>query len=127
MLTKQKNYNIIYIKIKHKIFMEVKKMKSYKEYPKKYLGGSDYAALTMVGCKENTGLTSAILHFGEDGIYDAYFVDENAEIGSHYELIATFNYWIKIYDDYNLTTSLSGSTINIYRAGDYGCIIQVIK
>lgn len=107
--------------------MEVKKMKSYKEYPKKCLGGSDYAALTMAGCKENTGLTSAILHFGEDGIYDAYFVDENAEIGDHYELIATFNYYMKIYDDYNLTTSLSGSTINIYRAGDYGCIIQVIK
>lgn len=107
--------------------MEVKRMKTYKEYPKKYLGGSDYAALTMVGCKENTGLTSEILHFGEDGIYDAYFVDENAEIGNHYELIATFNYWLKIYDDYNLTTSLSGSIINIYRAGDYGCIIQVIK
>lgn len=102
-------------------------MKTYKEYPKKYLGSSDYAALTMVGCKENTGLTSEILHFGEDGIYDAYFVDENAEIGNHYELIATFNYWLKIYDDYNLTTSLSGSTINIYRAGNYGCIIQVIK
>lgn len=107
--------------------MEVERMRSYKEYPKKCLGGSDYAALTMAGYKEDIGLTSAILHFGEDGIYDAYFVDENAEIGSHYELIATFNYWIKIYDDYSLTTSLSGSIMNIYRAGDYGCIIQVIK
>ena len=102
-------------------------MRSYKEYPKKCLGGSDYAALTMAGCKEDIGLTSEILHFRENGIYDAYFVDENAEIGDHYELIATFNYYMKIYDDYNLTTSLSGSTINIYRAGDYGCIIQFIK
>jgi hypothetical protein len=68
-----------------------------------------------------------VLDFGEDGVYGAYIIDENTEIGSHYSKVATFNDWLKIYDDDELTYKVYAEEINIYRAGDFGCIIQVIK
>ena len=91
-------------------------MRSYKEYEKVYLGGSDVAAITVTGC-------------GEDGLKaEIYLVDENAEIGSHYKLDATFNTWINVYDDDERTYHIypsPGAEIKIYRAGDFGCIIQI--
>lgn len=100
-------------------------MKNYKEYEEKFIGGSDIAALILVGCDEN-GLKTSHLNFGEDGSYRAYIVDENAEIGAHYKKVADFKYWFKIYDDHGLTYRVNAKEINIYRAGDFGCIIQVI-
>ena len=100
-------------------------MKNYKEYERKYIGGSDIAALVLVGCDEN-GAKTQLLDFGGDNSYMAYIVDENAEIGAHYKEVATFNYWLKIYDDHERTFSVYAKEIKIYRAGDYGCIIQII-
>ena len=104
-------------------------MKSYKEYKKVYIGGSDVAALTVTGCGDD-GLKAEILGFGADGWYDAYLVDKNAEISSHYSLETTFRTWINIYDDDRRTFHIytkPRSEIKIYRAGDFGCIIQVDK
>lgn len=99
------------------IMTENKKAKrTYKDFPTRYIGSSDIASLILVGCYKNLGLVMKPLHFGED-----------VEIGSHYEKIATFNSWLKIYDDEELTFDVSAKEINIFRAGEYGCIIQIIK
>lgn len=100
-------------------------MKNYKEYDERPIGASDVAALILVGC-DKSGLKTGILNFGEDGYYNAYIVDEDAEIGEHYQKVANFESWLKIYDDDDLTYRVNARKINIYRAGDFGCIIQVI-
>ena len=101
-------------------------MKNYKDYEKKLIGDSDIAALITVGCGEN-GLKTGMIHFGEDGNYLAYIVDQDAEIAEHYKKIDSFTHWLKIYDDWGLTLYVCGKEINVYRAGEMGCIIQVIK
>jgi hypothetical protein len=67
------------------------------------------------------------LYFGYDGGYSAYIVDGEAEIGHYYVKIATFYHWLKIYDDDGLECKFDGEEINVFRAGDFGCIIQIIK
>ncbi len=101
-------------------------MKNYKECGQQPIGDSDIATLILVGCREE-GLQIEQLHFGEDGSYDAYIINADTEIGSHYHKVATFHHWLKIYDDEGLTYKAEGKEINIYRAGEYGCIIQIIK
>ena len=100
-------------------------MKDYHEYKKVYIGDSDCAALTLSGFVKDKGLVATILNFNIDSSYHAYIVDENAEIGSHYVLKATFNSWVKIFDDNELVCTLGGDVIEFYRAGDAGCIIRV--
>ena len=104
-------------------------MKTYKDFETIYIGGSDVASLIMMGLKE-TGRTLEFLSFGEDGDYYAYLVDreENkpVEIGEHYKKVVTFTNWLKIYDDYESTLDIKGRVINVYRAGEFGCIIEVI-
>ena len=104
-------------------------MKTYKDFETIYIGGSDVASLIMMGLKE-TGRTLEFLNFGEDGEYYAYIVsrkeNEPVEIGEHYKKVATFTNWLKIYDDYESTLDIKGKVINVYRAGEFGCIIEVI-
>lgn len=95
---------------------------NYKSYEKKHIGSSDIASLTLRFPSE-----TKILNFGGDGSYHAYIVDENAEIGSHYTLEVSGNYWLKIYDDNGLSFEASAEEIRIYSAGSYGCIIQLIN
>lgn len=99
----------------------------YHMYDKEYIGSSDGAALTVTGGDKEIGLVSKILKFIEDGSYCAYIVDENAVIGDHYEKVMTFNYFIRIYDDDSLVAKFDGDVINIYRARDFGCIIQILN
>lgn len=96
-------------------------MTHYKEYDKKYIGSSDIASLTL---RFPGGVS--VLNFGEDGSYTAYVVDGKAELGEHYKQVLQAKYWLKIYDDTDLVRELDGDTITIYRAGDFGCIIQII-
>lgn len=101
-------------------------MKNYKEYGKVYIGSSDIAALTIVGMSDQ-GLTAKIIDFREDGIYTAYIIDDKGIVGDHYTKVATFNTWIKIYDDEGLKKELKvdiDKKIEIYRAGMRGCIIK---
>ena len=103
-------------------------MKSYKEFEQICIGGSDIATLILVGRYQEDGLKTQPLHFGEDGIYRAYLVyGSDVEIGSHYKKVATFNHWLKIYDDDEKTYEITAKEINIYRAGVFGCIIQIIN
>lgn len=105
-------------------------MKTYKDFEKQYIGSSDIAALIMSGYRNGDGLVTDLLHFGEDGAYSAYIVTEtedDVEIGSHYSKVASFNNWLKIYDDTGLSYNVEGSEINIYRSEMYGCIIQIVQ
>ena len=101
-------------------------MKTYKDFKQIPIGASDIASLVLVGCKPEQGAVTEMLHFGEDGLYHAYYVDEPAEIGEHYKLRTSFQSWLKIYDDTERTFSEYGN-FNIYRAGDFGCIIEKVK
>lgn len=107
----------------------------YKECAKKiWLGGSDIACLIAVGCvsddefQNSTDVLRCLpIHFGGDGFYQAYLVDENAEIGSHYEIVARFGSWLRIYDDNQLVFNHNAKMFEIYRAGNYGMIIRMIE
>jgi len=100
-------------------------MKSYKNYEKHFIGGSDIASLSLVGLEESGRLKHAFLNFGMDGSYSAYIVDKDAEIGGHYKLRDTFYGWLRIYDDEELVVEYHGKEIKIYRAGEMGCIVQI--
>lgn len=104
-------------------------MKTYKDFHKSHIGSSDVASLIMIGIKE-TGRSLEFLNFGEDGDYYAYIIyrkeNESVEIGNHYKKVVTFTNWLKIYDDCKCTFKTEGKEINVYRAGEFGCIIEVI-
>lgn len=102
-----------------------KKPKSYKEYSRQGLGWSDVAAVTLTGC-DVEGIRAEVLYFNYDGEYQAYVVDEYAEIGDHYHLVHTFKYWMRVYDDEERVVDFHADEIKVYRAGDAGCIIQLI-
>ena len=94
----------------------------YKEYPKMFIGDSATASLTV-----RYPMSAKALHFGESGVYEAYVVDENAEIGEHYKLVHAGRRLVKIYDDTSLSFSAAADSILIYRAGERGCVIQLIN
>lgn len=101
-------------------------MKSYKKYDNITIGFSDIAQLILrFPCQPPVEL-----NFGGDGEYIAYIVDEDAEIGAHYHEVARGDYWAWIYSDEGRTlridTAGNVGEIVVYRAGDYGCIIQII-
>lgn len=106
-------------------------MKNYKEYEKEFIGYSDIATLILVGFSEstmdNSGVRTLPLKFGGDGNYYAYIVDKDTEIPEHYDLKCVFDSWMKVYDDVELVKTFKASKIFIYRAGDMGCIIQLVK
>lgn len=102
-------------------------MKKHSECLKAYIGTSDIACLVLVGCKSDSGVSTELLRFGGDSSYHAYLADEETIIPEHYELISTFNHWIKIYDDTDLIWKTYAKEIRVYRAEAYGTIIQVIK
>ncbi len=102
-------------------------MKNYKEN-KVLLGGSDIASLIMVGPPVNgSDLNLKELHFGIDGAYSAWVVEDKSLIPEHYNMVAEFAGWLKVYDDEGLTFKTRGKKIEIYRAGEMGALIYVQK
>lgn len=103
-------------------------MKHYKDYPKVYIGYSDSAFLKVVEYGVVDDTTMHELKFGEDGDYYAYIVwDDGAIIGDHYKLEHSFKKAITIVDDSNdQTFKATADQINVYQAGEFGCIIQLI-
>ena len=95
-------------------------MKNYKDYLQTNIGYSDIASLTIRSCS-----IVAPLDFGSDGDYRAYVVDSDTEIPNHYQLVQNLEHWVHIFDDAELTFSAKADHIRIYRAGDFGCIIQL--
>lgn len=100
-------------------------MKKYTDYGKTYIGYSDVAALVVVGIgADSNEMESNFLRFGGDDGYNAYIVDEQTEIPDHYKLVMNLKFWTKIYDDAGLTLKVYADQIKIYRAGEFGVIIQ---
>ncbi len=100
-------------------------MKNYKNYNRFHIGESDAANLTVKGISPiNNDIQLTSLNFGEDGYYKAYLVDLNAEIPAHYTKVAEFKHYLKIYDDFTLSFEIKSDNIAVYRAGEFGCIIQ---
>lgn len=88
------------------------------------------------------------MHFGEDSSYQAYkdfekeyigssdlpvergksyIVNGDCEIGEHYRFEAEFYTWLNIYDDDELVKEFKADIIRVYRAGNHGCIIQLLN
>ena len=97
--------------------------KYYKDYNIEVLGSSDSARLKII---DSVGGISYI-NFNADGGYNAYIVDENAEIGAHYKLINTYHDYIVVCDDMGISNVFKAYMIKIYRAGNFGCIVQLIN
>ena len=97
---------------------------TYKDFPKISIGESDIASLTIRSC-----LNISLLRFGEDGDYYAYeCIGDDIEIGAHYKKVFTGSHWLTIYDDngvgYNRYAPEGYKAVDIYRAGEFGCIIH---
>lgn len=101
-------------------------MKTYKDFEKISIGSSDIASLILAGFQEDKGTVAQTLNFGEDGLYEAYYVTEPCIIGDHYKKVASFTSWLRIYDDTDIVFNKHGD-FNIYRAGEFGCIIEKVK
>lgn len=99
---------------------------SYKSYARAELGFSDVASLVLRAMDANGGQKAGIVGFGGDGRYFAYIVDEGAKIGEHYDLVFQGRVWLDVYDDARKVAGFRGDAICVYRAGGFGCIIQVI-
>lgn len=104
-------------------------MKSYKDFEKIYIGYSDIGDLIIKNMDK-----VEILHFPCDGEYHAYHVQtlscNNVKIPSHYHKVMSGTGELKIYDDKQLTyrqacfLDVKANHWDIYRAGDFGCIIH---
>lgn len=87
------------------------------------LGGSDIASLTL-----RSPMQAATLDFVEDGDYRAWIVDDpSVVVPNHYKKVYSCEYWLKIYDDDGLQADFNAKQIEVYRAGDYGCLIRLIN
>ena len=97
--------------------------KDHHEYSRVSLGSSDIASIIL---RDSRGVRE--LRFGEDGTYAAYLVDAECEIPDYYTLEAECKSWLSVYDDDTKTLEVKNpsSVIRVYRAGTYGCIIQLL-
>lgn len=91
------------------------------------LGFSDYATLVAVGFESEKGIKSELIKYGGDSSYKAYVVNENVEIPKHYKLVVSFDKWVKVYNDVGLVLDVLADKINIYRAGEFGTLIQLVN
>ena len=91
---------------------------AYKYFEKVLLGSSDVAEVILRNSEKLERL-----HFGGDGSYEAYFINEVIKLPAHYTKEAEFKKWLWIYDDSELTVKIEASKIEIYRAGEMGCLI----
>lgn len=101
-------------------------MKSYKEFGKMYIGASDKACLTVKNFDKKVILVAEEeLHFGEDGEYSAYITYGDVCIGEHYKLMHKYSGDIVIADDERDVFAAVADSIEIYQAGEFGCVIHL--
>lgn len=101
------------------VAIDQQRISNYKER-KEYIGSSDIAELTL----RNEGKTQP-LHFGEDGSYYAYIICGEYDIPSHYTEVARFKGKVDILDDDGFVVFYEAEEVVVYRAGEFGCIIQM--
>ena len=97
---------------------------NYKEYTTITIGYSDWASLYL----ETSSGEKAQLEFFVDGCYSAYMVDKQCEIPEHYYLQGVYHGTLSIFSDdlsgLKIVPLTDEDEIRVYRAGDFGCIIQ---
>lgn len=104
-----------------------KKMKTYKDFEKIFIGNSDIGTLILAGFVDGKGIVTDKLIFRHDDFYYAYVVyEKDVQIGEYYHDVARFNYWVRIYDDNGLGKEFEADKIIIWRDEEIGCIIQLI-
>lgn len=102
-------------------------VKSYREFDKTTIGESDRAELVMLGPSRSGETSATKLCFKEDSLYSAYIVTGfDVDIGPHYALVAVFKTWLRIYDDFGMSFKAEADQIEVYRAGDFGCVIKLV-
>lgn len=101
------------------VAIDQQRISNYKER-KEYIGSSDIAELTL----RSEGKTQP-LHFGEDGSYYAYIICGEYDIPSHYTEVARFKGKVDILDDDGFVVFYEAEEVVVYRAGEFGCIIQM--
>ena len=97
--------------------------RSYKEFAKKSIGGSDIASLLFRPCFGDP----FVVRFGCDGEYSAYICEgDNVVIGAHYQKVGEGAGWLRVYDDDGLPFESRSDfpAFTVYRAGEMGCIIH---
>ena len=98
-------------------------MKSYKDFEKIYIGCSDIGSLII-----RSPYVVKEMFFDADGRYEAYECFGEVEIPEHYDLIYSGRTWLRIYDDnekpYYRFRPNGYTRFDIYRAGDFGCVIH---
>lgn len=87
------------------------------------IGCSDIATLLFFGLDKDYEFVTKAMHYGGDGRYKAYIVNDKALIPDHYKLEASFEHWLRIYDDDEKTLEIKADHIEVYRSGDYGTLI----
>lgn len=104
------------------------KEKNIKQYKSdiNYIGSSDYGSLIIAGHVNGQGFTVQELHFECDGEFWAYHFDHTCNVPDHYDLVAEFDHWMKIYDDSELVKHYVAKKIKVYRTGYFGALIQVL-
>lgn len=93
------------------------------------LGQSDISELVFRFCCDFDGHienTLKAVRFGSDGDYKAYVTTEHISVPDHYEFICDGSTWLTVYDDDTAVAHFKADGINVYRAGDYGCIIMLV-
>lgn len=101
--------------------------KSYREFDKATIGESESATLLMCGPLQSGEASAVKLCFREDSLYSAYIVTGfDVDVGAHYSLVAVFKSWLRIYDDFGISFKAEADQIEVYRAGDFGCVIKLV-
>lgn len=115
-----------FYKINVKTFVVKPDTFTHHDYEKVFIGSSDSARLEVIHTIEN-GTSKSYLNFGEDGEYEAYIVDEKCTIPDTYELRCAFEGgYVDLFDDEGYNVYIKGETVQIYRRGDFDCIIKII-
>lgn len=91
-----------------------------------HLGTSDTATLTLRGYRPQQGVTLDLLTFGGDASYSAWLVFDRALVPAHYTEVASFERWVDVIDDTEVTIKIRGvSRIGVFRAGEMGVLICI--
>lgn len=101
-------------------------MKNYKNYTKEIIAMSDVAQFTVTASPKSlfAETKKMVINTGRDGVYRAYIVDGDAEIGNHYKLVLESNNELIFESEERIV--FKGNNVRFYRAGNEGFIVQVL-
>ena len=91
------------------------------DFEKRLIGCSDIARIVYVSYDK-----LGFIDYGGDGSYYARIITGECEMPERYELVASGEAWLKIYDDRGLRFFRYADSWEIYRAGNFGTIIKLI-